>query len=395
MSALYLVGFVQSVFFSLLIITKKKKLLKDYILVAFILMFGIQLFFIYSLNIGLYNKYPWLILSDFIYWTLLGPFLFKYVELSINYKKLFNLKDLLHLLPFFCVFVTHADYLINHIYSTDLVTYSNNHSENIFFMIGKFVFTFTNLFYYILTIILIHKHNKNIPDFFSNTKGVDLKLLNYLTHGFAIFIVLELVIILYGYKFDFYILKKIYSFSWIILNLYIFGIGYFGYKQQSIFSEPHQDYYPLIFKKEIIEGRHEYEFYKRPSVRKYLKSGLDNDEKKLLLMQLNNYMNTQKPYLDPELNLKTLSDQLKTSPHKLSQIINESLNKNFFDFINEYRVEEMKKILLDPNYQKYSITPLAYECGFNSISAFYNIFKKQTSKTPAEYRKTYIKSMDN
>ena len=390
MSALYLVGFIQSVFFSLLIVTKKRRLLKDYILVAFILMFGIQLFFIYSLNIGLYNKYPLLILSDFAYWTLLGPFLFKYVELSINYKKRFSLRDLLHLLPFFCVFATHSDYLINHIYSTDLITYTNNHSNNVFLMIGKFVFTFTNLFYYILTIIIIRKHNKKIPDFFSNTKGVDLKLLSYLTHGFAVFIVLELVIILFGNKFDLYILKKIYSFSWIILNLYIFGIGYFGYKQQSIFSDPNQDYYPLIFKKEIIEGRHEHKSYKRTSIKKYLKSGLDDNERKLLLRQLNNYMNTQKPFLDPELNLKTLSDQLNTTPHKLSQIINESLGKNFFDFINEFRVKEMKKILSNPDSQKYSIAPLAYDCGFNSISAFYNIFKKQTSKTPSEFRKMFI-----
>jgi len=386
------VGFFQAIFFSILILTKKKKYLKDYILAAFIVLFGMQLLFIFSIESGNYSKYPFLVLSDFIYWTILGPLLYIYVELSIHHKNKLDWKSLIHLLPLIIVLSAHADYIIHYLYKVDITSYSNNRVKNPFIIFGEYVFAFTNLFYFFLIIIKIKKHNKTIPDFFSNTKGVDLKLLNYLTYGFAIYTLLEVFIILYGEKINVNALHYLMSFSWIVLNLYIFGIGYIGYKQQSIFSDFPENFTPLIFKKEIVEGNNMIysDAHSSHNKKKYYKSRLDTQEKEYLLEELISYMKNEKPYLNPELNLKILSDHLNTTPHKLSQVINDALGKNFFDFINEYRVEEMKKILLSPDNQKYSITPLAYDCGFNSTSAFYTIFKKQTATTPAEFRKMHV-----
>jgi AraC-like DNA-binding protein len=85
------------------------------------------------------------------------------------------------------------------------------------------------------------------------------------------------------------------------------------------------------------------------------------------------------------LTLPVLARQLDCSPNHLSQVINEKLNENFFDFVNRHRIEEAKRLLTqDERPQK--ILAIALDTGFNSKSAFYNAFKKQVHMTPAQYR---------
>ena len=97
-------------------------------------------------------------------------------------------------------------------------------------------------------------------------------------------------------------------------------------------------------------------------------------------------MESNRPYLDPELTLPKLADDLKVTNHHLSQVINEVHGKNFFNFINEYRVEEVKRKIQDPKYQNYTLLGIAFESGFNSKSAFNRVFKNITGTTPSTYR---------
>lgn len=124
---------------------------------------------------------------------------------------------------------------------------------------------------------------------------------------------------------------------------------------------------------------------------KYKGSGLNEAEVenyyKLLLQVLEN----EKLYLNPELVLQDLADKLQVSTKILSQVINQSSGKNFFDFINTYRCEELKNILAraDP---KVTILEIMYEAGFNSKSSFNKEFKKLNGVTPTEYRKSICRS---
>jgi AraC-like DNA-binding protein len=97
-------------------------------------------------------------------------------------------------------------------------------------------------------------------------------------------------------------------------------------------------------------------------------------------------MNKERPYLESQLTLPQLAQQLGISPNYLSQVINEQLQKNFFDFINEYRVAEAKSKLTADSTTKGSIADVAYDSGFNSKSAFYTAFKKHVGMTPSEFR---------
>ena len=98
-------------------------------------------------------------------------------------------------------------------------------------------------------------------------------------------------------------------------------------------------------------------------------------------------MVSQKPYLDPDLTLPGLADELDIPSHYLSQIINERIGSNFFDFINQHRVEEIKRRIADPSYAHYSLLGIAFESGFNSKSAFNRVFKKLTGRTPSEFKR--------
>ena len=96
----------------------------------------------------------------------------------------------------------------------------------------------------------------------------------------------------------------------------------------------------------------------------------------------------EKPYNDPELNLPSLAKALDLSVHHLSQVINHDQNSNFYDFINRYRIDEVKQQLTDRYRAEQSILTLAFAAGFNSKATFNRIFKEQTKQTPSQYRKS-------
>lgn len=100
------------------------------------------------------------------------------------------------------------------------------------------------------------------------------------------------------------------------------------------------------------------------------------------------YMETEKPYLDPELTLSDLAKQLAVSRSVLSQLINEGVGDNFYNFVNRYRVEQVKLFMTDPTMKHFNLLGLALEAGFKSKSTFNLIFKRFTGLTPSEYWRT-------
>jgi AraC-like DNA-binding protein len=108
---------------------------------------------------------------------------------------------------------------------------------------------------------------------------------------------------------------------------------------------------------------------------------------KEVLRKLQAHMETQQPWLDPDLTLEQLASQLRLRPKLLSQAINEGLGRNFFEFINTYRIDEAKRLLTNPADKKITVLEVLYQVGFNSKSSFNTVFKKQTGMTPSEFKK--------
>ncbi|MEL6304071.1 MAG: helix-turn-helix domain-containing protein, partial [Bacteroidota bacterium] len=101
------------------------------------------------------------------------------------------------------------------------------------------------------------------------------------------------------------------------------------------------------------------------------------------------WLNEERSFTNPDLSLETASAHLNISPGYLSQLINAISGTSFPEFINALRVNEAKQLLMDPEYTNYTIVAIGLEAGFNSKSAFYNAFKKQSGQTPSEYRSRY------
>ena len=123
------------------------------------------------------------------------------------------------------------------------------------------------------------------------------------------------------------------------------------------------------------------------TVEKYQKSTLNRAEAEKYLQELNSLMATEKIYTSPDITLSSIAERISISRHLLSMILNEVVKMNFYDFINSYRIEEIKLSLLDEDKRDSSILELAFDAGFNSKSTFNAVFKKQTGMTPSQFRK--------
>jgi ligand-binding sensor domain-containing protein/AraC-like DNA-binding protein len=134
-------------------------------------------------------------------------------------------------------------------------------------------------------------------------------------------------------------------------------------------------------------GIHQYRVRKiiHKMKKKYEKTAIRPDKAEVYLKTLLNYMKIGKPYLDQHLTLRELAKKVAIPHHYLSQIINDKLNKIFFDFINQYRIEEAMNKLSHPKERQKTIHQVAHEVGFNSQSAFNRAFKKHTRTTPFDY----------
>lgn len=118
------------------------------------------------------------------------------------------------------------------------------------------------------------------------------------------------------------------------------------------------------------------------------------EQKRILHKKLKHEMEMKQYYLNPKLNLNSLSKKLKSNSSYVSQTINTIEQKSFLDFINFYRVEHAQKLLLTPEYDKYTVEFIAKESGFKSLSAFYNAFKKFAGVTPKEFLKERTRLID-
>lgn len=108
--------------------------------------------------------------------------------------------------------------------------------------------------------------------------------------------------------------------------------------------------------------------------------------------QLRHLMENEKPYLDPELSLPKLAQLMHCSTHELSHLINQGFERNFYQFINSYRIEESKRLLSDPQLDYLTILAIGFEAGFNSKTTFNTTFKQLVGMSPVEFRKLKTKA---
>jgi AraC-like DNA-binding protein len=129
------------------------------------------------------------------------------------------------------------------------------------------------------------------------------------------------------------------------------------------------------------------EFVPRAEQPRYQRSGLDPARVAALRARLEELLGTEKPWLENDLTLAQLAARIDTSPHHLSQLLNEHMGVSFFELVNGHRVREVQRCLRDPAYAGQSILDVALAAGFSSKASFNAVFKEQSGMTPSEYRR--------
>ncbi len=119
---------------------------------------------------------------------------------------------------------------------------------------------------------------------------------------------------------------------------------------------------------------------------------ITNKRSKQVMDIIRSSLEKDQAYKNPKFRLSDLSELTKLSSSEISQVLNKDLNISFVDFINDYRVEEVKKLLAEDDANYYILHVLAERCGFNSKTSFYRIFKNKTGVTPLQYRRQVVQS---
>lgn len=127
-----------------------------------------------------------------------------------------------------------------------------------------------------------------------------------------------------------------------------------------------------------------------PKEKSYSNSRLKNEHLDSIFQKLETVMAEQSPYENSDINLQKIARLVGTTPHSLSETINRVKGVSFADYINTYRVEKAKKLLVEPENVNTKIAAIAFDCGFNALSTFNLAFKKATETTPSKYRESVL-----
>ncbi len=309
------------------------------------------------------------------YWLIalslaVGPLLYFYVKSITTPNFRFKKKDVYHFVPV-TLFVIYKISIF--IYDASLPGFDETQNGYLKIHLDEkyvqplvgIVESLQMLLYLTFTLQLYYAYKKKIQHFFSNTYAIEL---NWIRNFLFIYSFLFLYSIFEGVIGDLIVdlhwtQRWWYQFFSALAIIYIGIKGYFT--DTNTLENLNFDVIPSSEKKTLDAPKDN--------------SFLENKAK------LEQFMNDEKPFLNPDLNLKELSKMLKISVPVLSETINSGFQKNFNDFINGYRVKAVQDMLKEGKQKQLSLLGIAHECGFNSKATFNRVFKKLTNSSPSEY----------
>nr|WP_299342110.1 helix-turn-helix domain-containing protein [Allomuricauda sp.] len=305
----------------------------------------------------------------------LAPLIYLYVKSITSSSNKFQKKEWLHFLPVFLFVI----YRIT-IYSYDANQIGFDEVQNGFLKLSLdepfvlplvTVFGFAQMLLYLaFTFQLFYNYRKKINEFFSNTYKLEL---NWIRNFLLIYSFLFLYDMVQTVVASFF-LDLNYMQRWWLTLLTGLAIIYVGIK----------GYFTDTTKLKRLKFSFTPNTISVPEVKQIQNKQISQES----IETLRKFMKTEKPYLNPELNLVDLAKQVEMSRAQLSEVINSGFGKNFNDFINMYRIEAFQNMIKAEKHQQLSLLGIAFECGFNSKATFNRVFKKLMNSSPTEFLKT-------
>lgn len=324
---------------------------------------------------------------------LLNPVFFLYIESLTSPGFRFKMRKHVHFIPAAVILILNLPYFFA------------SPEERLFFITRRFdapepaplikyllliyavsiylAFLIQFIFYSIKEFRLLKKHESFIRNNYSFTEKINLRWIRTLIFGFALFFVLNEMIWLSGMS-DRPVALVFYNLSMIAVMLFL---GLRGMSQLEL-KIPETTVDPLA---QPVAG-----IVTNSQPAKYKGSSLSGKLRSDLITGLERIMIEEKMFLNPRLSIDDVAERLGTNSKYISQVLNEYHQRNFYAYINAFRIEEAQRLLLSPAHRKYSILAIAEMSGFSSKSSFNEAFKAITNQTPSGYRRTSGQlTMDN
>jgi AraC-like DNA-binding protein len=365
-------------FLAALIWHKYHAILANRLLSLFLFLYSLVVLHNLAFELGAYRLPPQYILVSIGIIYVVSPWLYLYGRYLIAPHQTFAWKNILHFLPFLVFELSLLPFFIHPDRAGALQIHPGAENMPPLFLLYNTLLLLQAGFYMILILRLIRNFHHDLKEVTASIEKVKLNWLLSITLMLAtawLVFFIENLLLIFGIN------LSNFSLSTALMALYVIALGYQGMLKSDQFAASRAVRAVEEMSTKSVAGGGRYE-----------KSGLDPARAGELLNELLRLMEADKVYTDNELTLGELAARLAVSPHNLSEILSTQVGKNFYDFVNGYRVVQVKRDLADPAMQHLKILAIAFDAGFNSKAAFNTIFRAATGETPSAWREKALTS---
>ncbi|NQY31106.1 MAG: AraC family transcriptional regulator [Flavobacteriaceae bacterium] len=353
-----------------LFIKQKNNSLSNKLLGLFFLFFGVALF---AILFNYFIEYQpvlknYLYLFEILFYSVmlsLPIIIYFYVISLTDYIKNYN--TIWKIAPHFYIPIQSVLFNIYPYISTSTATNPKTLDYTNFFSL-KIIFVLLNIIYITKTLITYGKHRSKLQDVLSYDKGISLTWISTFVLGYISFVLC------------FFLLTPKSS-PYVVYIPLLLIITYFIFQRNTQISISLENYEGDLLDDTLLNIPSQTDLLEEKT-----NTDLDSDKKVKLKNEIIELMKSEKPFLKSELTIYQLARMLSTNTNYLSIVINNEFGYSFVSFINSYRINEAKQLLMNTDFGKYTIEAISEKSGFNSKSAFNRAFKKQTNITPSEFR---------
>lgn len=367
-SIISIIGITQILFLFFLLGTRKKDRDSNtlFFFYSILAVFLIDLFWMFCYENQLLGKFWFLSGFEALIPILYGPLLFFLVQSQFDSAFKLKLVHSLHLIVPLLTYTFFSPILLGNVMADYFSTININIpaafvnydlSDLVFFVLWRVhVFIYLFLIYRYFTAL----KRKGLFDNLSNRKEIRKRLVvnKFLIITYIIFPLTGVFDLFLNYSFKIDI--QAYYFNFCLLVIHVFTISYIVFLDKNIILKKVN-----LFKK------------------KY--SNLSNIDTELLEKKISNFLVHKKVFLDPDMTLTKMADLLSISTHQLSEYFNDRVNESFKDYINKYRIDYSKEMLLNIENKKYTLEGIAHKSGYRSLATFHRNFKKHTNNSPSKW----------
>jgi len=358
MSILIIIAFCHTLFFILLILSKKQKSKEDYLLFSWLMLLIVH-FSGFYVAAQKFIYYEFIVELSGVCVFLHGPILLNYLiqicKLPVN-KATFHY----HYFPS----------TINLLLVPFLVFYDNG---TLSLLLG--ILKISSSFYYSFTILRKLRVYKNSEKrTYSEFESKKIEWFEILMKGFLIIASIGMFSLFFSELHLAEIAMNGELFVIIFSVIFIFILSYLGLQQTNVFIE------------KVVVAPSKHLELKKP-LTKYKSTGLKIEHSESEYKKILHFIKEYKPYLDSQITLQKLAELVQIHPNQLSQVINQNADQNFFNFINSFRTKAVIESLENGIHKEQTLLSIAFSSGFNSKASFNRAFKKMTQQTPSNYIK--------